>query len=231
MTTLKAILFDAGSTLVLPDVDHLAEVMALPAARLAAADPSVRKTVNRHLMTPGAQTESLDTFRIFFEGLARGAGGHLDAATLQRLRSERGMDSCWRKLNPEAEGLAAKLREKRLRTAIISNSDGRCEEIITALGLMPDFEFVIDSTVVGVAKPDPRIFRIALDRMKLEPHEVAYIGDLPAIDVVGSHAAGLRPILYDPHDVFEDEVRELEARGVGPVRRIRRLQELLNGAG
>jgi putative hydrolase of the HAD superfamily len=60
-------------------------------------------------------------------------------------------------------------------------------------------ECVIDSGAVGVSKPDPRIFRIALEAMQLAPDEAWYVGDTPAIDVVGARAAGLVPIVMDPY--------------------------------
>jgi putative hydrolase of the HAD superfamily len=64
--------------------------------------------------------------------------------------------------------------------------------------LAPYFRFVLDSRVVGVEKPDPRIFQMALDRAGVAPDEAVYIGDLYSIDVVGSRAAGLDAILLDP---------------------------------
>jgi putative hydrolase of the HAD superfamily len=81
---------------------------------------------------------------------------------------------------------------------MISNSDGSIERMITEQGLAPYFRFVLDSRVVGVEKPDPRIFHMALERAEVGPAEAVYIGDLYSIDVVGSRAAGLDAILLDP---------------------------------
>jgi putative hydrolase of the HAD superfamily len=47
-------------------------------------------------------------------------------------------------------------------------------------------------------KPDPRIFHAAVDLLGLPAEEVWYVGDMPAIDVVGARRAGLRPFLMDP---------------------------------
>jgi putative hydrolase of the HAD superfamily len=57
---------------------------------------------------------------------------------------------------------------------------------------------IVDSSVVGVEKPDPRIFTIALERLAEEPERAAYVGDFPDVDVVGARAAGLVAILLDP---------------------------------
>jgi len=81
---------------------------------------------------------------------------------------------------------------------VISNSNGTVAAILDRLGLGPHLDFVIDSSEVGVEKPDPRIFQIALDRAGLRAHEAAYVGDLYSIDVVGARAAGLSAILMDP---------------------------------
>ena len=81
---------------------------------------------------------------------------------------------------------------------MISNSNGWVEQLVTESGLRPYFHFVLDSQLLGVEKPDPRIFQIALDRIEIGPAEALYIGDLYSIDVVGSRAAGMRAILLDP---------------------------------
>ncbi len=56
----------------------------------------------------------------------------------------------------------------------------------------------MDSAVVGVSKPDPRIFRIALERSGLPASDAAYVGDYYEVDVVGARAAGMAPVLFDP---------------------------------
>jgi putative hydrolase of the HAD superfamily len=59
---------------------------------------------------------------------------------------------------------------------------------------------VVDSHVVGVAKPDPRVFTPALDALGLPAHRVAYVGDSVLVDVPAARAAGLHPVLLDPYD-------------------------------
>jgi len=51
---------------------------------------------------------------------------------------------------------------------------------------------------VGVEKPDPRIFGLALARAGLAPGEAAYVGDLYSVDVRGARAAGMGAVLLDP---------------------------------
>ena len=60
----------------------------------------------------------------------------------------------------------------------------------------------MDSGLEGVEKPDPAIFRIALDRLGADAEGAVYVGDLPSVDLEGARAAGLAGILVDPYDVF-----------------------------
>ena len=71
-------------------------------------------------------------------------------------------------------------------------------------GIGVSVECVIDSGAVGVMKPDPRIFRLALDAMAISAADAWYVGDMPGIDVVGARAAGLHPVLMDPYQFHLD---------------------------
>jgi len=63
---------------------------------------------------------------------------------------------------------------------------------------------ILDSTHVGVAKPDPAIFRMALDILGVPPERAVHIGDTPAADIAGARAAGVRPVLVDPYDLHPE---------------------------
>ena len=65
-------------------------------------------------------------------------------------------------------------------------------------GIGVEGECVIDSGAVGVSKPDPKIFEIALDAMGVQAADCWYVGDMPGVDVVGARAAGRWPIVMDP---------------------------------
>jgi putative hydrolase of the HAD superfamily len=102
--------------------------------------------------------------------------------------------SVWTRILPGAcEGLD-RLAASGLPFGVVSNSDGTIEESLRRLGL----ELVIDSGAVGVAKPDPAIFRLALDRLGVAAADTLYVGDVPSVDVVGARNAGVRPLHLDP---------------------------------
>jgi putative hydrolase of the HAD superfamily len=96
------------------------------------------------------------------------------------------------------------LRAAGYRLGVVSNSDGSVARGFAASGLADLFEAVVDSGLEGVEKPDPAIFRIALERIGTTPEETVHVGDMPSVDVEGARAAGIAPILMDPYDAFPD---------------------------
>jgi len=96
-----------------------------------------------------------------------------------------------------ADGLDA-LRKAGWLVACISNADGTVARLLETAGILPHLEFVVDSGVVGVEKPDPRIFEIALERAQVTAAESYYVGDVHPIDVVGARDVGMTPVLMDP---------------------------------
>ena len=121
------------------------------------------------------------------------------------LDSEFAVGDLWGRVIPgSVDGLRA-LVATGVRVGIISNADGTVAERLAAQevlqvgpGLGVDVECVIDSGAVGVSKPDPRIFHMALEAMGVDADDAWYVGDMPAIDVVGARNAGLWPIVMDP---------------------------------
>jgi HAD superfamily hydrolase (TIGR01549 family) len=97
--------------------------------------------------------------------------------------------------DPTALQVLATLRESKT-LALISNFDhpSHAYEVLRETGLDRYFETVVISGEVGVKKPNPEIFRIALRATNLSAEEVVYVGDTQD-DVDGAKAAGIRPIL------------------------------------
>lgn len=198
--SLKAVLFDAGNTLLFLDYSRLAPAVGratgvpLTVEGLAAqAGPAARSLERRD----GTDRERATRY---LESLFRLAGVPEDRMqvvrdTLLTLHLERHL---WGGMDPETPAALERLRAAGYRLAVISNSDGRASEGLAAAGILDAFELVIDSALVGVEKPDPRIFSITLERMGLLPSEAVYVGDIYEVDVVGGRAAGLDVILLDP---------------------------------
>jgi FMN phosphatase YigB (HAD superfamily) len=149
----------------------------------------------------GASTETADAgaryTRFVLEALGVADGKTIDEVAAWR-SSYNPPVGVFTSRDPQALESLALVREAGARAAAISNSNGSVSSVLGLVGLGPHLDFVIDSGDVGVEKPDPRIFELALTRAGVAPAEAAYIGDLYSIDVRGAAAAGLRPVLLDP---------------------------------
>jgi HAD superfamily hydrolase (TIGR01549 family) len=77
------------------------------------------------------------------------------------------------------------------RLGVISNNFGNTQGWCDEYELTPLLDTVIDSTVVGIEKPDPKIFYLALDEMGISSKNSVYVGDTFSDDVVGSNQAGM----------------------------------------
>ncbi len=149
----------------------------------------------------GASTETQESatryMRLVLEGL-----GVADGSTVERVAEWRRTYNpplgVWTAHDPQAPESLALVRRSGARAAAISNSNGSVASVLAAVGLGPYLDFVVDSGEVGIEKPDPRIFELALARADVAPAEAAYIGDFYSIDVKGATAAGLRAVLLDP---------------------------------
>lgn len=107
------------------------------------------------------------------------------------------------------------LRQLRLngyRLAVVSNWEPSLEEVLDHLGLRFHFAAVVTSSVEGIAKPDPRLFGIALERCGVPAGEAISVGDDIERDVEAAARIGLRGILldrFDDHPDFHPRVESL----------------------
>lgn len=82
----------------------------------------------------------------------------------------------------------------RFRVGVVSNFFGNLRIVFEDAGLARSVEVMIDSGCVGVAKPDPRIFQLALERLRLPPEQAIFIGDSYERDMMPSTQLGLKTI-------------------------------------
>jgi putative hydrolase of the HAD superfamily len=191
-----AILFDAGGTLVLQDPLEMGARLGHPIDPLQAhrAHYSVMAEYS-DLRIEGRDLNWDWWLERYFQLLEVPEPGRAG----ERLEGGYGL---W---NLPIDGVAeaiAELSRRGVRVAVISNSDGSVASSLERAGLAHLFEFVIDSHEVGVAKPDPEIFRAALDRMGIDPSQAWYVGDSVFHDVLGAQAASMaRAVLVDPYQL------------------------------
>jgi len=211
---LDAVLFDAGGTLGRLDFEWMADAVSalgapMRAATLRAAELEGRRRYDASarrphpVSTPDDPNPPLgvagDTHEYFRGTLdAAGVPAGIVPDVLERWFERQRTHGLWLKVMEGAAAALAGVRALGLRLAVVSNSDGRAEHHIIDWGLRDGLEFVVDSALVGVEKPDPRIFRIALDRMGVAAGRALYVGDIRCVDEVGSRAAGMHFVLIDP---------------------------------
>jgi putative hydrolase of the HAD superfamily len=209
----RAILFDAGFTLTFHDGARLAAYAALAGVT---ADAAALETAERALRAEFRETEGVvmcthvDGGFSWHQHLYRrllalaetpGEPASLDEAAAVMLHEHRASNA-WRRIGAGVRESLVRLRQAGLKLAVVSNSEGTIEQMLTEIGLASLFDAIVDSTIVGVTKPDPRIFQIALDRLAVSPANAIMIGDSPSADITGAHAAGLRAVLLDPYDLY-----------------------------
>lgn len=98
-------------------------------------------------------------------------------------------------VNAEMLALAAELRERGLRTAILSNTQHSHVAVMRQLGVLEPFGPILMSCEVGCRKPEPAIFQLALERLGLAPEQVAFVDDLPEF-VAAAQALGIHGVQH-----------------------------------
>jgi putative hydrolase of the HAD superfamily len=185
------------------------------------AELRARVRLDPHL-APGSSTESTVThgryLRYLLEHLAITEEAEIDAIA----RWRRGYNlpvGLWNRADPEAIEAVRRVRAAGLVAGVISNSNGSVRSILAETGLAAHLHFILDSSVVGVEKPDPRIFALGLREAGVTAAEAIYVGDLYSVDVLGARGAGLDGILLDPGGFWG--ARDCRrARGLGEAVRL-----------
>lgn len=202
-----ALLLDAGDTILFMDYGALSEALAelgesVPAAQLERAMP-VAKSAYQTVVRERAQHEH--GWFVLMRSLLLEGGIKPERAEglLAPLRAIHEDFYFWRSVPPELPDALTRARDAGIRLGVISNSEGRLQSVFERVGVLPFFEIVVDSHLEGVAKPDPRIFQLALERMSLAADRTLYAGDLPEIDLVGANAAGMHAVVVDAFDTYK----------------------------
>jgi putative hydrolase of the HAD superfamily len=213
----SAILLDAGGVLLFPQPDLL-----LPPLLAAGLSPDVAALERAHYHAMAVQDVATAEpatgtwWREYLIGYLSACGvvdGRCADLATEIAGATRGR--AWTHVGTGSLAGLRALAALGLPMGVVSNSDGTVQAELRRLGVcaVPDGSVadggqaagvpvgvVVDSSVVGVAKPDPAIFRIALDALGVPPGaSVLHVGDSVRYDVAGAHAAGLQPVHLDPH--------------------------------
>ena len=201
-----AVLFDAGGVLVLPDPTVIAPLLAY-----FGGSPSIDVHRRAHYRAMKAKSDAAaaeTSWGPYDAAYVRAVGVDVDdrveaANVLDRTRYHH----TWRWVIPESRAALDRLAVSGVPMGVVSNASGQIEDMLrrhicqVGPGVHVEMRVIVDSHLVGVAKPDPAIFDHALPWFAdIAPKRIAYVGDSVTMDIAASAAAGLHPILLDPYD-------------------------------
>jgi HAD superfamily hydrolase (TIGR01509 family) len=196
MAELRFIFFDVGNTLLFPNRERI--LSPLPA--------------DSHPTLQQWQALERRTKKEFDDGMVGGKVDHSfwwtfhthlleDASLLEQGVRDQLIDSTqrsanWDQILPGTRETLQRIGGK-YSTAVISNADGKIENVLRRCGIADCFKSITDSGIVGHEKPHPAVFEAALQAMHAQPAESLYVGDVYSIDYVGARNAGMQAVLFD----------------------------------
>ncbi len=219
----RAVLFDVGNTLHHIDHGWIAACLArhghpATAHQVAVSEYRAKAAIDALFRRRAAGTDAsrqVPYVEIILATLDVPAA--LREAVAADIVAENRRAALWRVMHDDTPDVLAALRARGLALAVVSNADGRVAGALAASGIADHFTAIIDSHLVGVEKPDPRIFQLALQACDVAAAEAVHVGDIYELDVRGARNAGAEGILIDPLMLYGDV----------DCRRITRLVELL----
>lgn len=203
---IETVLFDAGGVLL--DLDYAYLRRLVEACNHTASEAALSRAEARaRLEFQRRGSHGGEVWRDYFH-LILGTVGVPDAErdemidTLWEAHKRVGL---WTVAIQGAVAVVEELHGRGLRTGVVSNAEGQVARDLERAGFVEALDTIVDSHVVGVSKPDPEIFRVALRELDMPAQTAVFVGDVPRVDVAGARAAGVAAILLDRHDMYPDE--------------------------
>jgi putative hydrolase of the HAD superfamily len=201
---LACVLFDAGDTLLAPAPSFQGRFLAVAAAaglplEEAAVDAAVAEAM-RAADWPSDWTDPatqrgfwIGFYRQVLTALGHEHDGRQVAEALFAAFSDPAGYRLFDDVRPALEALAG----RGVTLGVVSNFEPWLEDVLALQGVDHLFATVAISGKLGVAKPDPEIFQVALKEAGAEPEATVHVGDQPVNDVAAARAVGITPVLID----------------------------------
>jgi FMN phosphatase YigB (HAD superfamily) len=219
---IDAVVFDMGGVFVVPAPDPVAAIVRAAgvefdfdaaAARLAhyAGVAAISASLADHPVSE-ADASVWETYDLAYFASAGLTGETLQTAVFARHTARVTGDSTviWTHVLEENRTAFHEIAEDR-PVAVVTNNNGTAIEQCRDLGLcqigpgsLPTVAAIVDSGLLGIAKPDPRIFAPALDALGTDAARTLYVGDTVHADVRGAAAAGMPVVQLDPFGYHAD---------------------------
>ena len=213
---IRAVFFDAGNTLLYPRLDDLARELTNAGypARVEdfhAAERAAKAKLDEWLWPQIRRGEVPRTIDHYYWGeyLAT-LTSMVNAPPSERARLIALLTEGFRHIRmwsivlPETPAYLASLKAEGYFLGVISNAIGTLEVQLQNAGLRDYFHAILDSAIVGVEKPHPEIFQMALGRAGVAASDAVFVGDTNATDVGGAQLAGLHGVLIDRIGAYPD---------------------------
>lgn len=216
LSQIEMVFLDAGETLIHPHPSFPELFAAVCAQNGFAVEAStvaeVQERLAPHLVDlaedTGVTEPSLDPedSLTFWTFLYRRLLEELDVdePSLPRKLYDTFSDSTSYKVFDDVLPALARLEDEGLRLGLISNFEGWLQKILVEQELGDSFDVSVISGLEGVEKPDPQIYRLAVERAGIEPDAAVHVGDSYAMDVVPARAVGINAILLDRVGRYRD---------------------------
>jgi len=211
---------DAGNTTVFLDHRACADLAASALARVVdersieRAEGLAKKRLDQKQLLPPLPDKDINpawgAFMATLVQIATEVDEARAAECTRVLWAEHRRFNLWRKVPDGLVAAVGELRARGVPVVVVSNSEGQLQTLFDNLGIGGAFDLVVDSHVVGVEKPDPRIFAPALARYGVAAADALHLGDTWATDVVGARAAGMRVGLIDPFAHYGGHYEDVE---------------------
>ena len=221
----KTIFFDVGNTLLFPNRERIHAPLAKrgvapDSEHLRGLERRIKNEFDSLMINDGSHDHGF--WSMFYSQLFTDLGLKDDSLHDELVTSIR--DSAnWDQIRP---GTCDELLQigSRYRIGVISNADGRIEDVLRRCQIADCFLSITDSGLVGYEKPHPEIFRRALETLNAKPEESLYVGDMYSVDYLGATGAGMQAVLMDVPGAYLD-------KGVERVESLAELRKVLAGAG
>lgn len=206
----RAVLIDVGFTLTAFDGARIAALageagVTASGAAIEATEEAIRRDMLSEVWAFTREGEgakkAVALYRRMLSLAAPEASGAALQAAAEHVWASHLENNLWTRILPGVPEALRLFSERGLPMAVVSNSEGNIEAALREIGLHSYFRTVLDSTVVGVAKPAPRIFELALAAVGCAPGEAIMVGDSPTADVLGARGLGIAAALLDPFDL------------------------------
>lgn len=199
---LRAVIFDYGMVLSGPPAAEALEQML----RITGLDaPRLNELYWAHR---DAYDKGRLTGRTFWREVGRDAGLALRPEQIDELAD---WDArMWGIENPPMVAWQERLKERGLKTAILSNmGDNVHDRIVREFDWLQRFDVLVWSYKLGIAKPDPAIYRYTLEQLGVEAGEALFLDDKPA-NVEAARALGMIAVVFSTAERLGEELKAME---------------------